>query len=123
MPTLTWEQIKGVGDRLIAMFLTYAVAKGWITPSDVSTYATIFIGLISLAWGYWVNRNKALVQGAATVPGTVVITEPKLAHDTVESNIIPLNQVTVVAPSGMAESIPSPRVVSSAEVEVVSKTA
>lgn len=85
---MTWEQAKGVLDRLIALLLLWLVSGGYLTEGDAATVGTILIGLASLAWGWWANRPKALVQSAATVPSTTVITTPALAADTPEPNIV-----------------------------------
>lgn len=78
----TWEQVKGATDRLVAMLLVWLVAKGYIAGEDAATVGAIIIGLLSLAWGAWVNRPKALVQSAAAVPGTTIVTTADLAAAT-----------------------------------------
>lgn len=87
------DQIKGMIDRALAvmatMLLAWMVRKGWLGESDAATLLPAIVLLPSLAWGAWVNRDKALVQSAAAVPGTVVVTTPALAQDTPnERNII-----------------------------------
>ena len=85
---MSWDQVKGVADRAIAMLLVWLVAKGYIGESEAATIGTVIIGLLSLAWGWWINRDKALVQSAATVPGTTVVTTADLAASTPETNIV-----------------------------------
>lgn len=85
---MTAEQFKGIADRLVAMLLVWLVAKGYLAEGDAATAGTILIGLLSLAYGWWVNRDKALLQSAATVPGTTVVTQSNIAHNTPETNIV-----------------------------------
>lgn len=87
------DQIKGMLDRAIAvvatMALSYMVKKGWLGESDAAALVPALVLLPSLLWGWWNNRPKALVQSAASVPGTVVITTPALAAATPgEANIV-----------------------------------
>lgn len=93
------DQLKGMLDRAIAIvatwILTMAVNKGWLTQSDMATLLPAIVLVPSLLWGYWVNRNKALVQSAAGVPGTVVVTTAELAHATPENNIVSSTNVEV----------------------------
>lgn len=97
---ITQDQLKGMIDRFVAvmatMFLGYCVKKGWIGQTDSATLLPAIILLPSLAWGWWVNRNKALVQSAANVPGTVVVTTPTLAQSTPETNIVSSDTSRVV---------------------------
>lgn len=92
MQVLTEDQIKGMLDRFIAviatLFLAYLVRRGIIGESESAMLFPAVILLPSLAWGWWVNRNKALVQSAANVPGTVVVTTESLAKSTPETNIV-----------------------------------
>lgn len=98
---ITQEQIKGMLDRagavIATLLLGYLVRKGWIGDTEVAALTPIIILVPTMAWGWWVNRNQALVQSAATVPGTVVVTEPKLAHVTPESNIVSSESVHLAA--------------------------
>lgn len=74
---------------LATMLLTWMVKRGWIGESDSAQLLPAVILLPALAWGWWNNRNKALVQSASNVPGTVVVTTPELALDTPnQKNII-----------------------------------
>lgn len=97
---LTSDQVRGMLDRaasvLATMFLAWCVKKGFIGESDSAALLPAVILLPSLAWGWWVNRNKALVQSAANVPGTLVVTTPALAAATPESNIVPATSTKVV---------------------------
>lgn len=97
--TPTTDQVKGVGDRiiavLVAILLTTAVTKGWITTDQMNELSKILIDwspyitvAISGAWGWWVNRPKAIVQSAAALPNTMVVTTPDLSNNTPETNIV-----------------------------------
>lgn len=102
---LTTEQLKGMGDRVATVFatwlVTYLVNKGIIAPGDavalIAQIGPVFIGAGALIWGWWVNRNKALVQAAAAIPNTVVVTEHALAASTPEPNIVSAATAAVVA--------------------------
>jgi hypothetical protein len=89
------DQLKGMLDRvglvLATWFLAWMVRKGWIGTEDSAVLLPGLILLPALAWGYWNNRNKALVQSAANVPGTVVVTSPELAAATPDQNNIVSN--------------------------------
>lgn len=80
------DQLKGMLDRAIAilatMFLAWMVKRGWLGESDSAALLPLVVLLPSLAWGWWNNRDKALVQAAAAVPGTVVVTTKELATST-----------------------------------------
>lgn len=84
----TWDQIKGIIERLILVVLTYAVTKGWIAIEDVATYGPALLALAGAGYAAWVNRPKAIVQSAAALPNTVVVTTPAIASTTPEKNII-----------------------------------
>lgn len=92
------DQLKGMADRAIAvlatMFLNWMVTKGWLGQSDAATLLPALVLLPALAWGYWNNRDKALIQSAANVvdPNTgkkvVIVTSPELAAATPDQNNI-----------------------------------
>lgn len=101
---LQQDQIKGMLDRAAAVLATmlvgWMVKKGWLGASDAATLVPALVLLPSLAWGWWNNRNKALLQSAAGVVGadgkkTVVIASPELAAATPENNIVSSTQVEV----------------------------
>lgn len=89
------DQVKGMLDRALAvvatMFLNWMVTKGWLGQSDAATLLPALVLIPALAWGAWNNREKALVQSAAAIPGTVVVTTPALAAATPEQNNIVSN--------------------------------
>lgn len=87
------DQFKGMLDRAIAvlatMFLGWMVKRGWLGESDAATLLPALVLLPAIAWGYYNNRDKALLQSAATVPGTVVVTTQAMADATPnEKNIV-----------------------------------
>lgn len=94
------DQIKGMLDRglavLVTMLLGWCVRKGYLGEGDAATLAPAIVLLPSLAWGWWNNRPKALVQAAAALPGTVVVTTPELAKATPDQNNIVSNETTKV---------------------------
>jgi len=86
------DQTTGMFERVlygVAMgVLTKLVAKGYIDQDLAAYVAAGFVTAVGAAWGWWINRPKALVQSAAAVPGTTVITQPALAAATTEVNIV-----------------------------------
>lgn len=92
----TWDQIKGVAERLVtialASLLSYAVLKGWITKEAAISYGAdwgpIILAALSAWYGWRINRPKAIVQSAAALPNTVVVTTSDLAKSTPEPNIV-----------------------------------
>lgn len=100
----TWDQISGIAERLITVTLasifSYAVLKGWITKQQAIDYGAELLPLVlgAAAAGYaaWRNRPKSLVQRAAALPGTAVVTTPALARSTPEANIVSSASVDIV---------------------------
>ncbi len=88
MQSITFDQIRGPVERLVYIGLGWLVARGFITSEDVANYATLALGVAAAFYGWWQNRPKAIVQSAAAVPGTTIVTTAALAKDTPESNII-----------------------------------
>lgn len=94
------DQLKGMIDRAVivfaTMFLHWLVQKGYIGESDSAQLLPLLVLLPALFWGWWNNRDKALVQSASNVPGTVVVTTRELALATPDQKNIIAN--TVPAP-------------------------
>jgi hypothetical protein len=88
MNSITFDQIRGPVERIIYIGLGWLVAKGFITSADVANYATLALAVAAAFYGWWQNRPKAVLQSAAAISGTTVVTTPALAKDTPESNII-----------------------------------
>jgi len=99
------DQFKGMLDRAIAvlatMFLNWMVQKGWLGQSDAATLLPSLVLIPALAWGWYNNSNKSLLQSAANVVGndgkkTVIVTSPELAAATPDQqNIISNTDVKV----------------------------
>lgn len=88
---MQWSQVSGMLDRVLIAVGMYAVAKGWISQSDMMQFVALVLAVGGAVWGWYVNRDKALVQAAAAVPGTVVVTTPALAAATPDQNNIVSN--------------------------------
>jgi len=97
MFTVTSEQVKGMLDRAIAvaatMFLSHCVKKGWIGESDSATLLPALVLLPSLIWGWYVNRNKALIQAAANTVDDegrkpIIVSSPEMAKSNPETKIV-----------------------------------
>lgn len=95
--TPTTNQVSGMADRtisgaligLLGFFLHKLVVTGILAENDVTLLSPILIILLSAAWGYYVNRPTAIVQAAASLPGTVVVTTSDLSDATPnQSNIV-----------------------------------
>lgn len=100
----TWDQIKGIVERFVSLglaaLLSWAVIKGWITKEQAkewgAEYGPIVIMAIATWYGWRINRPKAIVQSAAALPGTVVVTTPAIARATPnEPNIVSNREVSV----------------------------
>lgn len=84
----TWDQLKGIVERLVAIALAWAVVKGWINVEAAKDYGPIIIMLASALYAWRINRPKAIIQSAAAIPGTAVVTTPAIANSTPELNIV-----------------------------------
>ncbi len=104
------DQVKGILERastvIAVMLLSWLVRKGWIGESDMATLLPAVVLVPSLVYGWWINRPKALVQSVASLPGTVIITEDKLAKATPETNVVSNINAKVVT-EGEVETNPS----------------
>lgn len=98
----TWDQIQGVVERLVALGLVYAIARGWVGKDDAQTYGPAVVGLIAAIYAAWHNRPMALVQRAAALPDTTVVTMPALAKSTPEPNIVS-SATNTVSPTTAAD--------------------
>jgi hypothetical protein len=102
---MQWTQISGVLDRVLIAVGMYAVAKGWISESDMMQFVALLLAIGGAVWGWYVNTNKSLVQAAAAIPGTVVVTTPALANATPnESNIVSNNSAPQAISAAVADS-------------------
>lgn len=95
------DQTTGVAERIlygVAMgVLAKLVARGYIDEDMAAYIAAGFVSAVGAGWAWWINRPKALVQAAAAVPGTTVITQPALAASTSEANIVSSDATKAVA--------------------------
>jgi hypothetical protein len=66
--------------------------KGWITKQDAldygAEYGPLLLAVVSAWYGWRINRPKAIVQSAAALPNTTVVTTPDIAKSTPEPNIV-----------------------------------
>lgn len=92
----TWDQIRGPIERLIYIGLGWLVARGYLTSAEVANWATLILAVAAAGYGWWQNRPKAIVQSAAAIPGTAVVTTPELAKATPENNIVSNANMKVV---------------------------
>lgn len=88
MNSITFDQIRGPVERIVYIGLGWLVARGFITSAEVANYATLALAVAAAGYGWWQNRPKAIVQSAAAIGGTTVVTTPELAKNTTESNIV-----------------------------------
>lgn len=84
----TWDQVKGLIERAVLIATTFLVAKGYITNEMAALAAQFIIPAAGLFYAWWVNRPKAIVQSAAALPNTMVVTTPDLSNNTPETNIV-----------------------------------
>lgn len=73
---------------LATMLLAWLVKKGFIGESDSATLLPAIVLLPSLIYGWYINRDKAVLQAAAAISGTVVVTTPALSAATPNQNNI-----------------------------------
>ena len=85
---ITFDQIRGPVERLIYVGLGWLVARGFITNEEVANYATLALGILAAFYGWWQNRPKAIMQSAAAIKGTTVVTSPDLAKSTGQNNVV-----------------------------------
>ncbi len=94
------DQVSGSLDRILWTALgslaTWLVTKGYLSASDAALLVPVAVALVSGIYGLWTNRQKALVQSAANVPGTIVVTSNDLAVATPgQQNIVSNTKVEV----------------------------
>ena len=95
------DQIKGMVDRTILVLATWllskAVSAGWLSQADSAQLLPALIVLPALAWGWYNNRDKALLQSAGNVVDpktgkpTIIVTSPEMAAATPGQNNIVSN--------------------------------
>lgn len=89
------DQIAGQLRQILPILGSMAVALGWISPEKANAVVTNILAIVGplmilggIVWTAFANTEKALVQSAAAIPGTVVVTTPDLAVATPERNIV-----------------------------------
>jgi hypothetical protein len=92
----------GVAERILYGLalgvLMKLVAAGYLDADMAPYVAGGFVTLAGGAWAWWINRPKALLQSAAAVPGTTVVTTNDLAVATPnEGNIVSSETNKVIA--------------------------
>lgn len=97
---MNYDQKTGITERVLyglAMaLLTKLVAKGYIDEDLAAYVAGGFVAAVGTMWAWWINRPQAQLRSAATVPGTLIISQPSLANSTPESNIVSSDTTKVV---------------------------
>ena len=112
----TSQQLAGLGRdamKIGGTVVTVAAAFSALSPDQVATVMAnlkhiqadlsdlwisggSLLATIGVAWTLWQNTHKSLVQSAATVPGTTVITTPAIAKASPKTNILSNATVTTV---------------------------
>lgn len=96
LANVTFDQIRGPIERVLYVALGYLAGRGIIPSAEVANYVTLFLGIGAAFYGWWQNRPKAIVQSAAALPATTVVTTSALAAGTPESNIVSNTETKVV---------------------------
>ena len=93
-------QVSGVIERIatvaITWLLTWLTTKGWISTAQAAEFMPLLLAVITAVYGWWITRDKAILQNAAAVPGTVVVTTPELSAATPDQNNIVSSSETKV---------------------------
>lgn len=96
---MTKDQTTGTLERVATVFftwlLTWLTSKGYISSSQAAEILPLLLAVGAAIWGWWTNRPTAIVQSAAALPGTTVVTTPVLASSTPEANIVSSTAVEV----------------------------
>lgn len=88
MALMTTDQFKAVAERGVTVLVTFAVARGWIPAGQAADLVALLVAAAAIGYGVYVNRPTSIVQSAAALPQTTVITAPSIAAVTPESNIM-----------------------------------
>ena len=83
-----WSQLSGVIERIVTAGLMFAVGKGWIAEADITNTVGLIVGIMAALYAYYVNRPTNLIKQAASVKDTTVVTNPDIAHNTTQPNIV-----------------------------------
>lgn len=93
---MTQDQLSGALDRgllvIATWVVTWLVQRGILSAGQAADLAphvgAVLVAAVGMFVGWWKNRPKAIVQSAAALPNTVVVTDTALANSTPEKNII-----------------------------------
>lgn len=101
-PVVTKDQGTALIERaLYGVALAFAMKLvGWgVLSADMAPYvAGGAVTAIGGAYAWWINRPKAIVQAAANLPGTTVVTTQALSDATPgQSNIVSNTETKVVS--------------------------
>jgi hypothetical protein len=67
---MNYDQTTGILRAIIPPALAYAVAKGWITQSDVGDITAAIVAVGAAVWSVVNNRTGKVIGGPANSPGT-----------------------------------------------------
>jgi len=84
----TGDQVKGLIERVATIGVTYLTAKGYIDVKMATEIGPLLITVLSILYALWINRPKAIVQSAAALPNTIVVTSSEMATATPEKNVV-----------------------------------
>lgn len=96
----TKDQTTGIIERiaygLILAVMMKMVQRGYMTADEAPYYAAGIVGGAGSAYAWWINRPKAILQAAGSIPDpnsptglTQIVTTPELAQATPENpNIV-----------------------------------
>lgn len=110
------EQVKAMAERAVTVLATIFLAKlvkwGWLSDSDSAALLPFVVIMPSLAYAWWINRNKALVIAAANTVDDqgrkpVIVTSQNVANSTAETNIVSAENVKVVNQAGIEITRPA----------------
>lgn len=100
---MSHDQITAQLRQILPIVGSMAVALGYISPEKAGVLVSNILAVIGplmilggIVWSWFANTEKALVQSAAAIPGTVVVTTAALAKATPEQNNIVSNTETKV---------------------------
>jgi hypothetical protein len=86
---MTTDQFRSIVERLIAILLTWLIAKGYLSSSDAVQYGPLVVGLAVSLWAYYMNRPISLAQRTvASIPNTTIVTDPEISKVAPEENIV-----------------------------------
>lgn len=93
------DQVTAQIRQILPILGTTATLLGWVEPDKANAIVTNVLALIGpvmilsgIVWSALANTHKAIVQSAANIPDTVVLTRPDIAEDTPNNpNVIAIN--------------------------------